>query len=161
MTHQINSNTRIRLADEDDVPLILSFIKELADYENLLDKVEATEESLYQTIFKNKRAEVLFIEYRENTTTDYQTAGFALFFHNYSTFLAKPGLFLEDLFVRPAFRGKGLGTLLVSSLMDIAKHRGCGRFEWNCFEKNKIAIEFYKTINAKPIPDWTTYRIDL
>lgn len=161
MTHQINSNTRIRLANEDDVPLILSFIKELADYENLLDKVEATEESLYQNIFKNKRAEVLFIEYRETPSSEYATAGFALFFHNYSTFLSKPGLFLEDLFIRPSFRGKGLGTLLVSSLMDIAKHRGCGRFEWNCFEKNKIAIEFYKKINAKPIPDWTTYRIDL
>lgn len=149
----INDKTLIRFAGENDIPLILQFIKELAEYEKMADLVTATEEGLRKSIFDESHAEVVFCEY-ENVP-----AGFCLFFHNYSTFLGKPGLYIEDLFVKEAARGKGLGKILLSFMARLAVERGCGRLEWWCLDWNKPSIDFYLAQGAEPMPDWTVYRV--
>lgn len=146
-------NFKLRFAEEKDVPLILQFIKELADYEKLLHEVVATEETLMNSLFKQKAAEVIIGEY-EN-----QPVSFALFFHNFSTFLGRPGIYLEDLYVKPEMRGKGIGKLMLSFLGKLAIERGCGRLEWWCIDWNKPSIEFYKSMGAIPMDEWTVYRV--
>jgi GNAT superfamily N-acetyltransferase len=144
----------VRHATEDDVPLILQFINELADYEKLSHEVVATEGTLRESLFGGRRyAEVLISEH------DGAPAGFALFFHNFSTFLGKPGIYLEDLYVRPEFRGAGLGCALLSRLARLAVERGCGRLEWWVLDWNEPSIGFYKKIGAVPMDDWTVYRL--
>lgn len=145
---------KIRLAEEDDTKLILDFIKELADYENLLNEVVATEEILYDSLFVRKKAEVIIGEYKG------EPVGFALFFHNFSTFLGRPGIYLEDLYVKPEMRGKGLGKIMLSYLGKLAVERNCGRLEWWCIDWNEPSIEFYKGMGAKPMDEWTVYRVD-
>ena len=150
MSTQIN----IRLATPEDVPTILAFIQGLAEYEKLADQVVATEDKLKQTLFGDKRyAEVVIAEYNQ------QAAGFALFFHNYSTFLAKPGIYLEDLFVLPEFRGKGLGKVLLSYLAKLAVERDCGRLEWSVLDWNQPAIDFYQAQGATMLHDWRINRV--
>ena len=146
---------KIRLAAEADIPLILSFIRELAQYEKLSNEVVATEEDLRATLFGNRSyAEVVIGEY------DGSSVAFALFFHNYSTFLGKPGLYLEDLFVRPEVRGKGLGRVMLSYLAHLARERGCGRLEWWVLDWNEPAISFYRSIGAIAMDGWTVQRVD-
>ncbi len=144
----------IRFAREEDVSLILEFIKELADYEKLLHEVVATEDILRESLFKRKVAEVVIAEYKK------EPMGFALFFHNFSTFLGKPGLYLEDLYIRPEMRGRGYGKTLLSFLAKLAKDRDCGRFEWWCIDWNEPSIQFYKSIGAEAMDEWTVYRVD-
>ena len=143
-----------RWASENDCGLILFFIKELAAYENMLDDVVATEELLREWIFEKKKAEVIFACEGE------KEIGFALFFHNFSTFLGRSGLYLEDLFVLPEYRRKGYGKALLKKLAQIAVERGCGRFEWWCLDWNRPSIDFYLSLGAQPMTDWTVYRID-
>lgn len=143
----------IRKATENDIPTILHLITQLAIYEKLEREVVATEETLKQTIFVQNYAEVIIGE--ENG----QPVGFALFFHNYSTFLSKPGIYLEDLFVEVAHRGKGYGKKLLAELARIAKERNCGRLEWSVLNWNTPSIEFYKSLGAKPMDEWTVYRM--
>ncbi|HED07865.1 MAG TPA: GNAT family N-acetyltransferase [Ignavibacteria bacterium] len=145
---------KIRKATEKDTPLIYSLIKGIAEYEKLSNKVTATEEKIRETLFGDKSyAEVIIAEY-EN-----EPVGQALFFHNYSTFLSQPGIYLEDLFVKPKFRNKGIGKELLKSLVEIAKERNCGRVEWMVLNWNKPAIDFYKSLGAVPMDKWTTYRL--
>ena len=143
-----------RWANEDDRGLILFFIKELAVYENMLNDVVATEELLREWIFEKKKAEVIF------ACEGGKEIGFALFFHNFSTFLGRSGLYLEDLFVLPEYRRKGYGKAILKRLAQIAVDRGCGRFEWSCLDWNRPSIDFYLSLGAKPMTDWTVYRID-
>jgi len=144
----------IRTATEEDVPLILGFIRELAHYERLEHQVVATEDSLRKTLFGNPRfAEVLIGE------TDSEPFGFALFFHNYSTFLGRPGVYLEDLYVRPDLRGHGYGRALLARLAAIAIERNCGRVEWSVLNWNEPAIRFYRGLGALPMEQWSVYRI--
>ena len=143
-----------RQANENDCGLILFFIKELAAYENMLDDVVATEELLREWIFEKKKAEVIFACEGE------REIGFALFFHNFSTFLGRSGLYLEDLFVLPEYRRKGYGKAILKRLAQIAVERGCGRFEWSCLDWNHPSIDFYLSLDAQPMTDWTVYRID-
>ena len=142
-----------RFAERRDIPLILRFIKELAEYENMLDEVLADEGMLEEWIFDKQSAEVLFV------TDGSEEIGFALFFHNFSTFLGRAGIYLEDLYVRPEHRGKGYGKALLKKLAAIAKERGCGRLEWWCLDWNKPSIDFYLSLGAEPMDDWTVYRI--
>lgn len=145
---------RIRPATEDDVPLILYFIRALADYERLADRVVADEERIRRTLFGNPRfAEVLIAE------EDGDPAGFALFFHNYSTFIGAPGIYLEDLFVKPEYRGRGYGKALLARLARVAKERGCGRVEWAVLDWNQPSIDFYQGIGAKGLDDWRIFRL--
>ena len=146
-------NLNFRYAKETDVALILYFIKELAEYEKMSDEVVATEELLKEWIFEKKKAEVIF------ALEDGKEVGFALFFHNFSTFLGRAGIYLEDLFVKPEYRGKGYGKALLKKLAEIAVERGCGRLEWSCLDWNKPSIEFYLSLGAEQMRDWTTYRI--
>ena len=146
-------NLNFRYATETDSALILEFIRELAKYENMLDEVVATEELLREWIFEKKKAEVIF------ALEDGIEVGFALFFHNFSTFLGRGGIYLEDLFVKPEYRGKGYGKGLLKKLAQIAKERGCGRLEWWCLDWNKPSIDFYKSMGAQPMDEWTVYRI--
>ena len=143
----------IRYADEKDAGLILEFIKELAEYEKMSSEVVATEKLLKEWIFEKKKAEVIF------ALEDGKEVGFALFFHNFSTFLGRAGIYLEDLFVKPDYRGKGYGKGLLKKLAEIAKERGCGRLEWSCLDWNKPSIDFYLSLGAKPMDEWTVYRI--
>ena len=144
----------IRPATEADIATILTFINELAEYEKLAHEVEATEDRLRETLFGERpAAEVLIAE------VDGEEAGFALFFHNYSTFLAKPGLYLEDLYVRPSFRGQGIGEKLLRELATLALTRGCGRLEWWVLDWNEKAIAFYRRLGAVPMDDWTVFRV--
>lgn len=143
----------IRFAERGDVPVILSFIRALAAYEKMEDQVIADETLLETWIFDKKKAEVLLI-FEEETPV-----GFALFFHNFSTWLGRAGIYLEDLFVLPAYRGRGYGKLLLKKLARIAVQRGCGRLEWACLDWNEPSIAFYKSIGAVPMEDWTTYRV--
>jgi len=144
----------VREASAADVPLILSFIRELAEYERLTHEVVATEDGLRETLFgEHPYAEVLIAEH------DGSPAGFALFFHNYSTFLARPGIYLEDLFVRPPFRGAGIGKELLVRLARLARSRGCGRLEWWVLDWNEPSIGFYEKLGAVPMDDWTVYRV--
>ena len=145
--------TNYRFATPEDVDLILDFIKALADYEHMSDQVVATPELLKEWIFDKKKAEVIFAMEGENEI------GFALFFHNFSTFLGRAGIYLEDLFVLPEYRGKGYGKGLLTKLAEIAVSRGCGRLEWWCLDWNKPSIDFYKSMGAEPMSDWTVYRI--
>jgi GNAT superfamily N-acetyltransferase len=148
------SEFTIRFATVDDVPAVLRFIKDLAEYERLADRVVATEELIRETVFGARRyAEVLIGE------VNGEPAGFALFFHNYSTFLARPGIYLEDLFVRPEFRGKGYGKALLAKLADIAIERNCGRVEWAVLDWNTPSIDFYKSIGAVQMSDWQIFRL--
>lgn len=145
---------KIRAADPSDVPLILELIRELAGYERLADQAVASEESLARHLFgPAPRAEVLIADDGNNC------AGFALFFHSFSTFLGRPGLYLEDLFVRPAFRGKGIGRRLLGALAQIAEARECGRMEWAVLDWNESAIGFYRAMGAVPMNDWTVFRL--
>ncbi|MDR2177718.1 MAG: GNAT family N-acetyltransferase [Treponema sp.] len=153
-TYRVNEHILFRFAEPDDAPLILEFVRSLAEYERLLDSVEASGESFKKYIFEEKRAEVIIAEY------DGENAGFALFFHNFSTFTGKPGLYLEDLFVKPACRGRGIGKRLLGFLAEIAVERGCGRLEWACLDWNEPSITFYKSQGARPLDEWTTYRVD-
>ena len=134
----------------------MSFIKELAEYEKLSSEVIATEEILTESLFgeRSSSAEVVIGYYKK------KPVAFALFFHNFSTFLGKPGLYLEDLFVNPEMRGKGIGKVLISYLACLAKERGCGRFEWWVLDWNKPAIQFYQSIGARPMDEWTVQRVD-
>ena len=147
------NNTKFRYATEKDVPIILDFIKQLAEYEHMADEVVATEELLREWIFDRKKAEVIF------ALEDGMEVGFALFFHNFSTFLGRAGIYLEDLFVKPEFRGRGHGKALIAELARIAVERGCGRLEWWCLDWNKPSIDFYLELGAEPMDDWTVYRI--
>ncbi len=142
-----------RFAQEEDAALILHFIKDLAEYEKMLDEVVATEELLKEWIFEKKKAEVVF------ALEDGVEVGFALFFHNFSTFLGRAGIYLEDLYVKPEYRGKGYGKALLKKLAEIAVERGCGRLEWWCLDWNKPSIDFYKSMGAQPMDEWTVYRI--
>ena len=144
----------IRIATEDDVPLILSFIKELAEYENLSHEVFATEDLLREYLFGERRgAEVVIGHHGEDP------AGFALFFHNFSTFLGRPGIYLEDLYVTLELRGKGVGRALLTYLAKLAKERNCGRLEWSVLDWNEPAIKLYESIGAIPMDEWTVYRL--
>ena len=144
----------IRKAEKADCALVLKFIKDLAVYEKLDHTVVATEDAVRSTLFGEKPyAEVLIAEWQG------QPAGFALFFHNYSTFLAKPGIYLEDLFVEPTLRGKGIGKALLRHLAALAVERGCGRLEWAVLDWNEPSIEFYKSLGAIPMSDWIIYRL--
>lgn len=144
---------KIRAAREDEAGTILRFIKKLAEYEKLSNDVVATEETLYESIFVRHEAEVLFAE-EEN-----EIVGFALFFHNFSTFVGRKGLYLEDLFVLPEKRGRGYGKALLQHLAQTAIERNCGRMEWVCLDWNTPSINFYKSIGAVPLEDWTVYRL--
>lgn len=143
-----------RFATEKDVPLILKFIKGIAEYEKMLDEVETTEELLHEYLFEKQRAEVIF------AIVDNVEVGFALYFHNFSTFVGKSGLYLEDIFVWPQYRGKGYGKAIFKQLVKIANERDCGRMEWVCLNWNQPSIDFYLSLNAKPLDEWTTYRLD-
>ena len=147
------SNTEFRFATESDVALILDFIKALAEYEKMSDDVVATEELLCEWIFKKEKAEVIFA--MENGVE----VGFALFFHNFSTFLGRAGIYLEDLFVRPGYRGRGHGKALIRELARITVERGCGRLEWCCLDWNRPSIDFYLSLGAMPLEEWTIYRL--
>jgi GNAT superfamily N-acetyltransferase len=148
------SDFSVRFAVAEDVPLILRFIRGLAEYEKLSHAVTATEEQLRETLFGGRRvAEVLLGECRG------EAAGFALFFHNYSTFLGRPGIYLEDLFVLPEMRGRGFGKILLASLARLAVERQCGRVEWAVLDWNEPSIGFYKKLGAVPLDDWTVFRL--
>ena len=144
----------VREASAADVALILSFIRELAEYERLSHEVVATEDGVRESLFGERPyAEVLIAEH------DGSPAGFALFFHNYSTFLGRPGIYLEDLYVRPEFRGAGTGKKLLVRLARLARSRGCGRLEWWVLDWNEPSIGFYEKLGAVPMDDWTVYRV--
>lgn len=145
--------SEIRFANENDLALILDFIKQLAAYEKMLDEVVATEELLREWLFVRKVAEVIFIMEGD------VEVGFALFFHNFSTFLGKAGIYLEDLFVKPEYRGKGYGKALIKKLASIAIERGCGRLEWSCLDWNQPSIDFYLSLGAEAMDEWTVYRV--
>lgn len=142
-----------RYAEKKDAALILQFIKALAEYEKMSDEVIADEKLLTEWIFEKQKAEVIFV-LEEN-----KEVGFALFFHNFSTFLGRAGIYLEDLFVLPEYRGKGYGKALLKKLASIAVERGCGRLEWCCLDWNQPSIDFYLSLGAKPLTDWTIYRV--
>ena len=145
---------KIRNAEEKDIPLILSFIRMLAEYEKLSNEVSATEEILKESLFgKNPYAKVLLAEFSD------EPAGIAIYFYNFSTFLGKPGLYLEDVFVKPHLRGYGIGKALLLHLARIAKENNCGRFEWSVLDWNEPAINFYKKLGAVPMEDWTIFRL--
>ena len=142
-----------RMAVSGDGPLVLSFIRALADYEKMLDQVVATPERLEEELFQKGRAQVLF------ALEDGREVGFALFFHNFSTFLGRSGLYLEDLFVLPAYRGRGYGRGLLAELARIARERCCGRMEWWCLNWNRPSIDFYKSLGARAMDEWTVFRM--
>jgi len=148
------SSLRLRPAEVADVPTILRFIRQLAEYERLSHECVATEAALQETLFGSRRcAEVVLAEWEG------VPAGFALFFHNYSTFLAKPGLYLEDVFVLPEHRRRGLGKALLRHLAKLGVERGCGRFEWSVLDWNEPSIAFYRSLRAEPKSDWTVMRV--
>ena len=147
------SKLSFRKAEEKDCGLILFFIRELATYEKMLDEVVATEEMLSDWLFRKHSAEVIF------ACEDGKEVGFALFFHNFSTFVGRAGLYLEDLYVLPAYRGRGYGKALLKKLAAIAVERGCGRMEWVCLDWNRPSIDFYLSLGAQPMDEWTIYRV--
>ena len=142
-----------RKAVREDVPLILEFIKGLAEYEKMSDEVVATEEILDEWLFDKEKAEVIF------AIAEGEEVGFALFFHNFSTFLGRAGIYLEDLFVKPKSRGNGYGKAILKRLAQIAVERGCGRLEWSCLDWNQPSIDFYLSLGATPMSGWTGYRL--
>jgi len=150
----MDNSIEIRTAKKEDVHLILSFIKELAEYEHLAQEVVATEEMLTESLFgKDSITEVLLAYYNN------KPVGFALFFHNFSTFLGRKGIYLEDIYVKPQHRGKGIGKALLVKLAKIAKERNCGRLGWAVLNWNKAAIEFFESLGAIPMDEWRTYRM--
>lgn len=142
-----------RAAQETDTALVLEFIRDLADYEKMLDQVVANEETLREWLFTQKRAEVFF------ALAEGREVGFALFFYNFSTFLGRSGLYLEDLYVKPEYRKHGIGKAILKKLAQTAVERGCGRVEWWCLDWNRPSIEFYRSLGAEPMEDWTVYRL--
>lgn len=146
-------NLKIREAVEDDIPLILSLIKEIAEYENMSNEVIATEESLRKSIFENNRAEVVLVD------LDNKTIGYAVYFYNFSTFIGRNGLYIEDIFIKKEARGKGIGKEIFKFLGRKAKEEGCKRMEWTCLNWNEPSIKFYKSLGAVPMDEWTTYRL--
>jgi len=144
---------QFRFAEEKDTGLILDFIRRLAEYEKMADEVVATEQLLHEWIFDKKKAEVIF------AMDDGREVGFALFFHNFSTFLGRAGIYLEDLFVLEEYRGQGYGKALLKELARIARERGCGRLEWWCLDWNKPSIDFYRSLGAESMDEWTVYRV--
>lgn len=148
-----NENFIIRPAEKKDVKTILQFVTELAEYENMPDQVFATEDNLQKSLFIDKSAEVIIGEYLG------EPIGFALFFHNYSTWEARSGIYLEDLYIRPEMRGRGLGKVMLIFLAKLAKERGCARFEWSCLNWNEPSIKFYEKLGAKAMKGWTVYRL--
>ena len=145
---------RIREAVKQDTAVILALITELAEYEELAHEVAATEEQLEEALFGARPfAEVVIAEYED------ESVGFALYFHNFSTFLGRPGIYLEDLYVRPSSRGKGVGRALLVYLAELAKKRNCGRLEWIVLDSNQPALEFYSTLKAIPLDEWTMFRL--
>lgn len=147
-------NFRIEKAARENVPLILSFIRELAEYERLAHEVAATEDMLRGALFGERPFAEVIIAYEAE-----EAVGFALFFHNFSTFMGRPGIYLEDLYVRPRSRGKGIGRALLVYLARLAKERGCGRLEWAVLNWNEPAIKFYKSLGAVPMDEWTVFRL--
>lgn len=147
------SDAKFRFAEKKDTGTILEFIRDLAIYEKMLDEVVATEELLNEWLFEKNIAEVIFV------LEDDVEVGFALFFYNFSTFLGKAGIYLEDLFVKPEYRGKGYGKALIGKLAEITVERDCGRLEWCCLDWNQPSIDFYLSLGAKPLDDWTTFRL--
>jgi GNAT superfamily N-acetyltransferase len=170
------SDFRLRPATLADVPVVLDFIKQLADYEGLLDRVTASETILAETLFgTNPAAEVIIAEAiaaeaeppngphtsaSAGGALSSHPAGFAVFFHTYSTFEGRPGLYLEDLFVLPGYRGRGLGRRLLAELARIALERGCARMEWSVLDWNEMALRVYRAVGAKPLNEWTVQRLD-
>lgn len=147
------SKLSFREAEEKDCGLILFFIRELAAYEKMSDEVVATEEMLSDWLFHKHSAEVIF------ACEDGKEVGFALFFHNFSTFVGRAGLYLEDLYVLPEYRGRGCGKALLKRLAAIAVERGCGRMEWVCLDWNQPSIDFYRSLGSRPMDEWTVYRV--
>lgn len=150
----MKENLLIRRAEKKDIPFILQMIRELAEYEKLLNEVVTTEKHLEEVIFgSDKFVEVMIAEY------DNEIAGQTIFFKNFSTFVGRPGLYIEDLYVRPKFRGMGIGKALLNEVINLAKERNCGRVEWVVLDWNKPAIDFYKSIGAKPLNEWIIFRL--
>ncbi len=149
----MNSEIKFRYAERTDIPLILRFVKELAAYEKLSDEVIADEKTMEEWIFDRQKAEVIFV------LEDGKEVGFALFFHNFSTFLGRAGIYLEDLYVREEYRGRGYGKAILKKLASIAVERGCGRLEWSCLDWNQPSIDFYLSLGAEAMDDWTVYRV--
>lgn len=143
----------IRPAVREDAPVILGFIRALAEYERMSDQVVATEALLTEWLFDKQKAEALIAQWQGSPV------GFALFFHNFSTFLGRAGIYLEDLFVLPQMRGRGVGKALLRELARITLDRGCGRLEWSCLDWNRPSIDFYKSLGAQPLDEWTGYRL--
>lgn len=154
MSEKTSTDFRIRGADANDVPVILAFVSELAEYEHLSHMVTATEAKLRETLFGAHPGAEVVLAFEGD-----EAAGFAVFFHNFSTFLGVKGIWLEDLFVRPAFRGRGYGKALLLHVARIAAKRGCGRFEWSVLDWNEPSIRFYKSLGAQPLDDWTIFRV--
>jgi len=150
-----NKDIVIRPAIKDDADLILSFIKELADYEKLTDAVTANKELLQKTLFGEEAVAKSLLAFYDD-----KPAGFAIYFYNYSTFIGKPGLYLEDVFVKKNLRGKGVGKEILIYLANIALEKDCGRFEWSVLDWNEPAIKFYKNLGAKPMEEWTVFRLE-
>ncbi|GAB4300519.1 MAG: GNAT family N-acetyltransferase [Ignavibacteriaceae bacterium] len=151
----MDKKIKIRFASRADSKLILSFIRELAEYERLADSVTADEYKIKKFLFSDKSfAECLIADYND------KPVGFALFFHNFSTFVGKPGIYLEDLYVQPEYRGKGIGKALLLEIIRTARKRDCGRVEWAVLDWNKPAISFYESLGAKPMNEWTVFRLD-
>ncbi len=154
MEKNLSQNLTVRNAVPADIPIILGLIKELAEYEKLAGEVTATEDLLKENLFGPKKyAEVLIAEYKG------KPAGQALFFHNFSTFLGKPGIYLEDIYVKPELRGKGIGKILLMEVVKLAKKRNCGRVEWVVLDWNEPSINFYKSLGAVPMNEWSTFRL--
>ena len=149
----MNHTVTFRDAAPEDTGLILYFIRALADYEKLSSQMQATEELLREWIFEKQKAEVFF------ALADGKEVGFALFFHNFSTFLGKAGIYLEDLFVLPEYRGQGIGKAILKRLAQLTQERGCGRLEWACLDWNQPSIDFYRSLGAQPMDDWTVFRL--
>lgn len=144
---------KLKYTEEEDVPVILALIKELAQYENLQNEVTATEEVLAESLYRRKAAEVILGVY------DGMPVGYMLFFTSFSTFLGKPGIYLEDLYIKPEYRKKGFGKTMLAQLAKMTVERGCGRLEWACLDWNEPSIKFYRGLGAVPMDGWTTYRL--
>jgi len=145
---------KIRFADENDAELIFDFIRRLADYEKMLDKVVATKNDIMEVFFERKIAEAIIGEYNG------EPVGFVIFFYNFSTFMGRPGIYIEDFYVNPEFRSKGIGTLLIAFIAKLAVERKCGKMEWMVLDWNESSINFYKKIGAVAMDEWETYKLD-